>query len=90
MAFLDVEAMLAQENKSNNVKEVGIYISFCGSASYKSSTGMAFEAGQNKFGTQLSITPCVFHISPDFKPWSLKIPISDGYHESLCIDLCHL
>ena len=83
--------MCGQDNKCNSVnKEVGVYISIWGSISYKSSSGMAYEPAQRKFRTALSFTPRVFHVASSFKPWSLKIPISDGYHESLCLDLCHL
>lgn len=83
--------MCGQENNSNNVKKVvGIYLSICGRSSQEISSGMAYERAQVKFGNVLRFTPHIFHIAPSFKPWSLEIPISDGYHESLCSDHCHL
>ncbi|ONK77235.1 uncharacterized protein A4U43_C02F4470 [Asparagus officinalis] len=87
----DIGAMCAQENNSNSGKEeIRVYLSICGTISHRRSSGMAYKAAQTKFGALLKFTPRVFHIAPSFKPWSLKIPINDGYHESLISDLCYL
>lgn len=91
MNHLDTGAMCGQENNLNNVKEEAkIYLSTCGRISHKISFGMAYEPAQEKYGAILRITSHIFHIIPSFKPWSLEIPISDGYHEYLCLDICHL
>lgn len=91
MAFPDIVAMLRGEKNSYNVNQVvGVYVSIGGNISYKSSFGMAYEPSQTKFETILRSKPYSFYSVPSFKPWSLKIPISDGYHETLCSDLFHL
>lgn len=41
---------------------------------------MAFEQGKTKARTLLTPVP---QLTASFRPWSLEIPIGDGYHETL-------
>ncbi|KAH7683142.1 hypothetical protein IHE45_05G163000 [Dioscorea alata] len=56
----------------------------------RSNHGMAVEQEQMKSKTTSAFTSYIVHFSAPFRPWSLKIPLGDGYHESLVLDLSSL
>ncbi|CAA6668362.1 unnamed protein product [Spirodela intermedia] len=50
----------------------------------RSSSGMAFESKRAGANRTSSLVPQIVCPAASFEPWSLKIPLGDGYHENLC------
>lgn len=81
-ALTDIREMYCGRDNSRGVNNTILVRS--GTNYFKSrNSGMEYESDWTKHRKSLAFTANVIRSATSFMPWSLKMPIGDGFHEFL-------